>query len=144
MLYTCNQGRPEQFSLVLLWILVEAYAFPVKKAFTETDDLEQALRLPYQSEKLCFALVMVAAGTGTSSHYICVESWHISISASCDEVSLAVERMCWFGLTHKGWTMTAVNWGDEPKCVWLPDVFWAIIHWVTLECISHGRKDSLL
>jgi len=53
--------------------LVETYTVQLKKkkaAFSETEDLEQVLHLPYQSETVGFALVMVAAGAGARSRCV--------------------------------------------------------------------------
>lgn len=55
----CNQGRAEQFSLILLWILAEVYVLSVKRKFIETKDLEQALCFPCQPEKAGFGRVVI-------------------------------------------------------------------------------------
>lgn len=71
--------------------------------------------------------------------------WHLAYKhfSLTDKVRLAVERMCWFGLTYRVWTITAVNWGDE--LIWVTTrCLCVIIPWVTMACEQCGRILSYL
>lgn len=94
-------------SLSFVWGLCSSS----KKEFTETEDSELTLSLPYQSEEVCFVCVMVAAGKGAKHHHIVLTLGIQALQAHRQgEVGCAKNVLVWLKLQSLDHDSCKLGW----------------------------------